>query len=112
MSEPDLCDVSPRPGRGDRGDRGDGSGDSIGGRPRPENRLNPGRFRGAGGRWRLLLAAVVVLGVAVSATISYGNPRFNAIAHPMLALGIAVVGEHLLRRWRWRPIRESGEVGG
>ena len=61
---------------------------------------------------RVLVVLAPLLVVAVSATISYGNPRFNAIAHPMLALGIAVVGEHLLRRWRWRPIRESGEVGG
>lgn len=49
---------------------------------------------------RILVVFAPLLVVAASATLSYGNPRFNAIAHPMLALGIAVVAEHLLSRWR------------
>lgn len=52
----------------------------------------------------LLLAPIVV--VAASTTISHGNPRFNAIAHPVLAIGLAalVIG--------WSSSRRPGDGGG
>lgn len=40
------------------------------------------------GRTRLLLLAPLVV-VVVSAAVTYGNPRFSSIAHPVLAIGIA-----------------------
>lgn len=49
---------------------------------------------------RALVVFAPLVVVAVSATIGYGNPRFNAVAHPMLALGIAVMVDMFLRRLR------------
>jgi hypothetical protein len=54
----------------------------------------------------LLFAPLVV--VCLGAAVTYGNPRFNAIAHPMLAIGVAVlVGAALQprpeRSSRWWP---------
>lgn len=40
--------------------------------------------------------------VVLSATASYGNPRFSAIAHPVLAVGVAVVVDALAVRFAQR----------
>ncbi len=45
-------------------------------------------------RWQALdslLLMTPVMVVAVSAVVSYGNPRFNAIAHPVLLIGVVAL---------------------
>ncbi|MCB0959514.1 MAG: glycosyltransferase family 39 protein [Acidimicrobiales bacterium] len=44
--------------------------------------------------------------VSATAVISYGNPRFAAIAHPMLAVGLAATAAGLLSAWRRRTGRD------
>jgi len=45
-----------------------------------------------------LVLWVPVVVVTLSVLASYGNPRFNAIAHPVLAIGVAWVVVWLLAR--------------
>ncbi len=57
----------------------------------------------------LLFAPLVV--VAFSAVASYGNPRFGAIARPVLAIGIAVVMCEVVDRARAsRPLSRRAET--
>ena len=68
--------------------------------------------RERGRRAVVLLAPMAI--VTVSAALSYGNPRFAAIAQPVLAIGAAFVTD---RRWRRRtgtragPASEDAPVG-
>lgn len=55
-----------------------------------------GLLRRRGARAFVLVAPV--LAVAVSVTVSYGNPRFNVTAQPSLAIGVAALAAALLRR--------------
>lgn len=51
--------------------------------------------------------------VVLTAAASHGNPRFSAIAHPMLAIGAAAIADAALVRWRARsaPERDGPEPG-
>jgi hypothetical protein len=49
-------------------------------------------------RAAVLLAPVVI--ATVSAALSYGNPRFAAIAQPVLAIGVAFLADRWWRRRR------------
>jgi hypothetical protein len=44
------------------------------------------------------VTVIPFLVVAASAAATYGNPRFNAIAHPMAAVGLAAVAGWAVRR--------------
>ncbi len=51
--------------------------------------------------------------VVLTAAASHGNPRFSAIAHPMLAIGAAAIADAAVVRWRARstPERNGAEPG-
>lgn len=57
----------------------------------------------------LLLWAPVVV-AAVSAVVGYGNPRFGAIARPVLLIGVAAVIVGLVDRARIRRRHHPGDV--
>ncbi len=75
-------------------------------RRHPAARTGRSGRSGRSGRWRVppdLVLLVPILLVAVTASVSYGNPRFNAIAHPVLAVGLAVLVERLIAGRRPSP---------
>lgn len=61
------------------------------------------------GREALVLWAPVAI-VAISVSLSYGNPRFSSIAHPVLAIGVAWLASRLAIRLGGR--RDARGVGG
>ena len=63
------------------------------------------------GRRTALFAAPCAL-VAFAALVSYGNPRFNSIAHPALALGLACLVDRALSRRHpaTRPARSAAHA--
>ena len=72
-----------------------------------------GLLRRRGARAFVLVAPV--LAVAVSVTVSYGNPRFNVTAQPSLAIGVAALAAELFRRVRagradCDPVEPDGAV--